>query len=149
MTTLICLAISVRAKVLHDPLVQYYFYFIFSRSEFMWQYWRACCSGKGRGSTETEAVRQSQRTETANQSQHISFFGRWAFIKPRTNRVICVCVLRKVFVNNVNNVKNNAIFEPPSTRACSSTPQKLNQDFVKENKRTLLKCHAVSSALQV
>ncbi len=28
------------------------------------------------------AVRQSQRNEAANQSQHISFFGRRAFIKP-------------------------------------------------------------------
>ncbi len=27
------------------------------------------------------------------------------------------------YCSNVNNVKNNAIFEPPSIRACSSTPQ--------------------------
>ncbi len=42
------------------------------------------------------AVRQSQRTGTANQSQHISFFGRRAFIKPRNNRAVCVRLGRKV-----------------------------------------------------
>ncbi len=41
------------------------------------------------------------------------------------------------YCNNVNYVKNNAIFEPPSMRACSSTPPKQNQDFVKEQNRTL------------
>ncbi len=35
-------------------------------------------------------------------------------------------------------MKNNAIFEPPSMRACSSTPHKQNQDFVKEHNRTPL-----------
>ncbi len=40
--------------------------------------------------------------------------------------------------NNVNYVKNNAIFEPPSMRACSSTPPKQNQAFVKEHNRTPL-----------
>ncbi len=72
-TTLIFLAISVHAKVLHDPLVQY------SRGLNPAQIDMAilmpdgtCCFGKGRGSTETpSAVRQSQRTGTANQSQHI------------------------------------------------------------------------------
>ncbi len=43
------------------------------------------------------------------------------------------------YCNNVNYVKNNAIFEPPSIRACSSTPLKQNQDFVKEHNRTPLK----------
>ncbi len=42
------------------------------------------------------------------------------------------------YCNNVNNVKNNAIFEPPSMRACSSTPPKQNQDIVKEHNRTPL-----------
>ncbi len=42
------------------------------------------------------------------------------------------------YCNNVNYVKNNAIFEPPSLRACSSTPPKQNQDFVKEHNRTPL-----------
>ncbi len=43
------------------------------------------------------------------------------------------------YCNNENLVKNNAIFEPPSMRACSSTPPKQNQDFVKEHNRTPLK----------
>ncbi len=42
------------------------------------------------------------------------------------------------YCNNVNYVKNNVIFEPPSMRACSSTPPKQNQDFVKEHNRTPL-----------
>ncbi len=42
------------------------------------------------------------------------------------------------YCNNTNYVKNNAIFEPPSMRACSSTPLKQNQDFVKEHNRTPL-----------
>ncbi len=43
------------------------------------------------------------------------------------------------YCNNVNDVKNNVIFEPPSMRACSSTPPKQNQDFVKEHNRTPLR----------
>ncbi len=42
------------------------------------------------------------------------------------------------YCNNVNYVKNNAIFEPPSMRACSSTPPKQNKVFVKEHNRTPL-----------
>ncbi len=42
------------------------------------------------------------------------------------------------YCNNVHYVKNNVIFEPPSMRACSSTPPKQNQDFVKEHNRTPL-----------
>uniref|UniRef100_A0A673IDE7 Pleckstrin homology domain-containing family H member 2-like n=1 Tax=Sinocyclocheilus rhinocerous TaxID=307959 RepID=A0A673IDE7_9TELE len=41
--------------------------------------------------------------------------------------------------NSVKYVKNNTFFEQPSMRACSSTPPKLNQDFVKEHNRTPLK----------
>ncbi len=108
---------------------------IFSRSELKWHYWWTCCFGKGRGSTVSAS--QSQCTGTANQSQHISFFGRRAFIKLGTNRVICAGWGER-FCNNVNSVKNNAIFGPPSMRACSSTPPKQNQDFVKEHNRTPL-----------
>ncbi len=43
------------------------------------------------------------------------------------------------YCNIVNYVKNNTIFEPPSMRACSSTPPKQNQDFVKEHNRTPLR----------
>ncbi len=42
------------------------------------------------------------------------------------------------YCNNVNYVKNNAIFEPPIMRACSSTPPKQNQDFVEGHNRTPL-----------
>ncbi len=42
------------------------------------------------------------------------------------------------YCKNVHYVKNYAIFEPPSMRACSSTPPKQNQDFVKEHNRTAL-----------
>ncbi len=48
------------------------------------------------------------------------------------------------YCNNVNYVKNNKIFEQPSMRACSSTPPKQNQDFVKEHNRTPLKTDAAS-----
>uniref|UniRef100_A0A672PZA4 Talin-1-like n=1 Tax=Sinocyclocheilus grahami TaxID=75366 RepID=A0A672PZA4_SINGR len=40
-----------------------------------------------------------------------------------------VDITREKYCNNVNYVKNNAFFEPPSMRACSSTPPKQNQDF--------------------
>ncbi len=42
------------------------------------------------------------------------------------------------YCNNVNYVKNYAIFESPKMRACSSTPPKQNQDFVKEHNITPL-----------
>ncbi len=42
------------------------------------------------------------------------------------------------YSNHLNYVKNNTIFEPPSTRAYSSTPPKQNQDFVKRHNRTPL-----------
>ncbi len=56
----------------------------------------------------------------------------WTGIPPSTKRYC-----------NVNYVKNNVIFEPPSMRACSSsTPPKQNQDFVKEHNRTPLSSHS-------
>ncbi len=45
------------------------------------------------------------------------------------------------YCNNVNYVKNNAFFKPPNVRACSRTPPKLNQAFVKEHNRTPLKMY--------
>ncbi len=59
-------------------------------------------------------------------------------IKPASNRVVCVRLGRE-YCNNVNYVKNYAIFEPPSMRSCSRTSPKQNQDFVKEHNRTPLK----------
>ncbi len=35
------------------------------------------------------------------------------------------------YCNNINYEKNNAIFKPAGMRACTSTPPKQNQDFVK------------------
>ncbi len=60
-----------------------------------------------------------------------------AFVKPGINEAICVR-LGERYYNNVNYVTNNAFFEPPRTRACSSTLPKQNQDFVKEHNRTPL-----------
>ncbi|PWG73470.1 hypothetical protein DF186_22910, partial [Enterococcus hirae] len=65
------------------------------------------------------------------------FSGRRAFINPGTNRAICAR-LGDMYCNSVNYVKNNVFFEPPSIKACSSTPPKQNQDFVKEHNMTLL-----------
>ncbi len=51
--------------------------------------------------------------------------------------------------NNVNYMKNNAIFEPPSMKACSSTPPKQHQDFVKEHNRTPLNNQLTQSNLTI
>ncbi len=53
------------------------------------------------------------------------------------------------YCNNVNYVKNNVIFKPPSMRACSSTPPKQNQDFVKEHNRTPLSVNWVSIEIEI
>ncbi len=65
-----------------------------------------------------------------------------SFIKLGTNRVVCVWGER--YCNNVNYVKNNVIFEPPSMRACFSTPPTQNQDFVKGYNMTPLKNSALN-----
>ncbi len=74
----LCLAISVHAKVLRDPLVQYSQGLNPAQIMAILTPNGTCCFGKGRDNTETQSssVRQSQRTGTANQSQHISFSGR-------------------------------------------------------------------------
>uniref|UniRef100_A0A673GGR6 Voltage-dependent L-type calcium channel subunit alpha n=1 Tax=Sinocyclocheilus rhinocerous TaxID=307959 RepID=A0A673GGR6_9TELE len=51
--------------------------------------------------------------------------------------------------NNVKYVKNNVFFEQPSMRACSSTPPKQNQDFVKEHNRTPLKKKILQTTVRV
>ncbi len=48
------------------------------------------------------------------------------------------------YCNNVNYVKNIVIFEPPSTRACFSTPPTQNQDFVKGYNMTPLRNSALN-----
>ncbi len=52
----------------------------------------------------------------------------------------CGCFYITVFLMETNCFQKvlDAIFEPPSMRACSSTPPKQNQDFVKEHNRTPL-----------
>ncbi len=76
-TILICLAISVHAKVLHDHLVQY------SR----------VCFDKGRGSIETLPKLFANHNALGQLTNHNTF--RF-FIKPRTNQVICARLGRKV-----------------------------------------------------
>lgn len=86
----------------------------------------------------TQAVRQSQRTGPADQSEHISYFGRRGFIKTGTKEVIGDRLGKEV-LQLCKYVKNNAFLEQSSMKAYSSTPQKLNQDFVKGHNKTTLK----------
>ncbi len=105
---------------------------IFSGSELICQYWWTCCFGKGRGSTETPSKLFANHNTLGQLTNHnISFFGR----RPSSNPELIEPFVPgwwERYCNNVNYVKNNVIFEPPSMRACSSTPPKQNQDFVKE-----------------
>ncbi len=136
-TTLICLAISVRAKVLRDPLVQYYRGLNWHMS--MWID-MACCFGKGRGSTETLSKLFANHNALGQLTNHNTF--RFSEGGPSSNPELIepfVPGWGERYCNNENYVKNNAIFEPPSMRACSITPPKQNQNFVKEHNRTPLK----------
>ncbi len=135
-TTLICLAIFVRAKALRDPLVQYSQGLNWHGYNMSMWIDMACCFGKWRGSTETPSKLFTNHNALGQLTNHNTFRFSEAFIKPRTNRAV-VPGWGERYCNNVN-VKNNAIFEPPSMR-CSSTPPKQNQDFVKEHNRTPLK----------
>ncbi len=117
-----------RAKVLHDPLVQY--------SQSLNWYWRTCCSGKGRGSTETPSKLLPNHNALGQLTNHNTFCISEG--GPSSNPELIESFVSgwgERYCNNVNNVKNNAIVEPPSMRACSSTPPKQNQDFVKEHNR--------------
>ncbi len=128
------LAISVRAKVLARSSCS-----IFSGSELMWQYWRTCCFGKGRGNTETPSKLFTNHNAQGQLTNHNTFCfseGRPSSIPELIEPFVSGWGER--YCNNVNCVKTNAIFEPPSMSACSSTPPKQNQDFVKEHNRTHL-----------
>ncbi len=112
---------------------------IFLRSELIWQYWQTCCFGKGRGSTETPSKLLANHNALGQLTNHNTFH----FLEggPSSNPELIESFVwgwGERYCNNVNYVKNNAIFEPPSMRACSSTPPKQNQDFVKEQNRTPL-----------
>ncbi len=105
----------------------------------IWQYWRTCCFGKGRGSTETPSKLFANHNALGQLTNHNTFcFSEGG---PSSNPELIepfVSGWGERYCNIVNYVKNNAIFEPPSMRACSSTPPKQNQDFVKEHNRTPL-----------
>ncbi len=80
---MICLAISVRAKVLHDPLVQYsrglkWIDMAILTNMLFW---------KGRGSTETPSKLFANNNALGQLTNHntFCFYGRRAFIKPGTN----------------------------------------------------------------
>ncbi len=145
------------ATVLHNPLVQY------SRGlNWYGNIDKLAVLARGGAILKRCLSCSPKRIGTANQSQHMSFFGggsssKLELIEPfvqgwgerycNPNQQVAVMHLEVVFqpplkstrrryCNKVNYVKNNAIFEPPSMRACSSTPPKQNQDFVKEHNRT-------------
>ncbi len=129
---LLCLAISMRAKVLHDPLVQY------SRG-LNWYGNIDELVVLARGGA-TLKRRLSCSPITTHWESYISFFRRRAFIYPELIESF-VSGWGERYCNNANYVKNNVIFEPPKMRARSSTPPKQNQDFVKEHNRTPFSTH--------
>ncbi len=84
----------------------------------------ACCFGKRRGSTETLSKLFANHNALGQLTNHNTF--HFSEGGPSSNPepiepFVPGCGER--YCNNVNYVKNNAIFEPPSMRACSSTPQ--------------------------
>ncbi len=128
-TTLICLAISVRTKVLHDPLVQYsrYLNWYDNIDEF---------AVLARGG----AVALSKLFANHNALEQLTNHKTFCFSKggPSSNPELIESFVSgwgERYFNHVNYVKNNTIFEP-SMRTCSSKPPKQNQDFVKEHNRT-------------
>ncbi len=93
----------------------------------------------GRGSTETPSKLFANHNALEQLANHNTF--RFSEGGPSSNPELIepfVWGWGERYCNNVNYVKNNVIFEPPSMRACSSTPPKQNQDFVKEHNRTPL-----------
>ncbi len=112
---------------------------IFSGSELIWQYWWTCCFGKGWGNTETQSKLFSNHNALGQLTNHntFSFSEGGPSLNPELIEPF-VSGWGERYCNNVNYVKNNVTFEPPSMRACSSTPPKQNQDFVKEHNRTPL-----------
>ncbi len=94
----------------------------------------ACCFGKGRGNTETQSKLFANHNALGQLTNHNTF--RFSVGGTSSNPELIepfVPGWGERYCNYVNYVKNNAIFEPPSMRACSSTPSKQNQDFVKEH----------------
>ncbi len=118
-------------------------------SELIWQYWRTCCSGKGRGSTETLSKLFANHNALGQLTNHNTF--RFSEGGPSSNPELIepfVPGWGERYCNNVNYVKNNELNNAPSMRACSSTSPKQNQDFVKEHNRTPLNCHVIGTTEQ-
>ncbi len=112
---------------------------IFSRSEFIWQYWRTGCFGEGRGSTEMPSKLFANHNALGKITNHNKFSISEGGSSSNLELIESfVSGWGECYYNNVNNVKNNAIFEPRSMGSCSNTLPKLNQDFVKEHNRTPL-----------
>ncbi len=112
---------------------------IFSGSELIWQYYELAALARG-GASETPSKLFSNHNALGQLTNHNTF--SFSEGGPSSNLELIelfVSGWRERYCNHVNYVKNNVIFEPPSMRACSSTPPKLNQDFVKEHNRTPLK----------
>ncbi len=98
-----------------------------------------CCFGKGRGSTETPSKLFANHNALGQLTNHNTFcFSEGGSSSNPELIEPFVPGWGERCCNNVNYVKNNTFFESPSMRACSSTPPKQNQDFVKEHNRTPL-----------
>ncbi len=96
-----------------------------------------CYFGKGRGSTETPSKLFTNHNALGQLTNHNTF--RFSEGRPSSNPELIepfVPGWRERYCNNLNYVKNNAFFEPPSMRACSSTPTKQSQNFVSEHNKT-------------
>ncbi len=94
---------------------------------------------QGVGSTETPSKLFANHNALGQLTNHNTF--RFSEGGPSSNPELIkpfVPGWGESYCNNVNYVNNNAIFEPPSMRACSSTPPNQNHDFVKEHNRTPL-----------
>ncbi len=99
---------------------------IFLRSELIWQYWRTCCFGKG--NTYKLFANHNALGQLTNHNTFCFLEGG-----PSSNPELIESFVSgwgERYCNNVNYVKNNAIFAPPNMSACSSTPLKQNQNFV-------------------
>ncbi len=91
---------------------------------------RTCCFGKGWGNTETPSKLFANHNALGQLTNHDTF--RFSGGEPSSNSELMepfVSGWGERYCNNVNYVKNNAIFEPPSMRACSSTPQNKIKTF--------------------
>ncbi len=111
---------------------------IFLRSAFIWQYWRTCWFGKGWVNTALSKLFANHNV-LGQLTNHNTF--NFSEGGPSSNPELIepfVSGWEERYFNNANYVKDNAIFEQPSMRTCSSTPTKQNQDFVKEHNRTPL-----------